>query len=162
MHGKKSIKTRLYVVREWSITILIYLINWHLYKFSNISVNFVIQNVRPHFENLKTSDIRCLNWNTAIMVVMKNCKSRPLIPMFIGTPCSPKIRIRKIFIFGGWTLVPYSSDSRSFNQDSKIIANRKLDVLLMEEYSSKRRAAPLRLRNIYGQPKSGGRGVVKN
>ena len=59
-------------------------------------------------------------------------------------------------------MVPYSSDSRSFNQDSKIIANRKLDVLLMEEYSSKRRAAPLRLRNIYGQPKSGGRGVVKN
>ena len=31
-----------------------------------------------------------------------------------------------------------------------------------KEYSSKRRAAPLRLRNIYGQPKSGGRGVVKN
>ena len=87
---------------------------------------------------------------------MKNCKSRPLIPMFIGTPCSPKIRIRKIFIFGGehWF---HSSDSRSFNQDSKIIANRKLDVLLKEEYSSKRRAAPLRLRNIKEEWKGDGK-----
>ena len=66
-----------------------------MFKFSNTSI-LKYKNVRPHFEISRpgASYIRCFNWNTAIIVVMKKyCmdrrqyKSRHLIPMFIGTPC---------------------------------------------------------------------------
>ena len=39
-------------------------------------------------------DIRCLSWNTAIIVFMKKCHmDRRLYEMFIGTPCTKELQV---------------------------------------------------------------------
>ena len=68
--------------------------NWNLYKFCNISVNFEDSKMIDHIlkiSRLGIFDFRCLSWNTAIIVFMKKCRmdrrryeSRHWIPMFIG------------------------------------------------------------------------------
>ena len=65
--------------------------------FCNSFVNFEDRKMVDHI--LKFYDIRCLSWNTEIIVLMKKCrmfrrwyKSRHWIPMFIGTPCTKRSR----------------------------------------------------------------------
>ena len=55
-------------------TILVYSINGNLFKFRNISVNFKDTKVLDHILKISRPgvfDIRCLSWNTGIIVFIK-------------------------------------------------------------------------------------------
>ena len=74
-----------------------------MYTFGNIFINFEDTKMVDHILKISIPgvyDIRCLDWNTEIIVFMKKFrmdrrryKSCHWIPMFIGTPCSKILTI---------------------------------------------------------------------